>query len=137
MPTSEQAALLIGAVDSLTKSVDTLAANDAIRDRDIKRGNRRDKWLAVSVTLDIILSVIVLFLGSGVLGNQDRLDQVQATQQADTAINGSALCAFIGIFIQLEPNLQKSPNYTDQQKANQAAFFGTMHKTSDTLRCTQ
>lgn len=149
MPTSEQARELIAALNQAQESIESLSQRVGEEENTSKllrqmyeQEHARNRKYNFVVAFDILLSVAFFILAGFIGHNQNSIENVQdtqqktqTTQQIDAAINRDALCAFSGIFLQLEPNLAKSPNYSEDQKKNQVFFYKVMHKIDQDLHC--
>lgn len=85
--------------------------------------------------LDLTLTVLVALGLAGLGHNQDRINELQSEVSADTARNQRAQCAIIALFSQYESRTTKSPNYSEEEKAQQAKAYATLRQIGADLGC--
>lgn len=135
MPTSEQAAKLAAAVETLGEEVHTLHQQIRTQDAVIKRQKWFIRLISGSLAADVLLSFFVIWTGIGVVNNQDEINTLQEDLTAQTELNRTSQCAVMGLFFQSEQNIAANPNRTQQQKDDAAAFFVQMHDIAEQLGC--
>ncbi len=94
---------LIQMAVELTGEVEALAVDSGQQFTSLARTARKNRvmiWsLAVSMILDVIITVVLGVVGSGVINNSRRLDQVtKQISQDNTDARRRALCPLYGIF---------------------------------------
>lgn len=82
-----------------------------------------------------ILTVAVGLVVLGVERNQDRIDELQRVQTAETDRNRQGQCAVNALFLQFEPRTITNPGYTEDQRRQQIAAYATLKQISADLGC--
>lgn len=121
------------AVRELNDSVIGLAG---VVTEDRTSSQRRDKWLAISVALDVILSFALLFAGYLIDSNQNDISEIQHTQQELTELNRSNQCAMVQMFLSYSSSTQRSTVLTEEEKQQRLQGYAIIQKIHDDLKCT-
>lgn len=121
------------AVRELNGSVISLA--DVVTE-DRTSSKRRDKWLAISVALDVILSLALVFVGYFIDSNQNEISKIQHTQQVLTERNRDNQCAMVSMFLTYSSATQKSTTLTEDEKQQRLQGYAIIQKIHDDLKCT-
>jgi hypothetical protein len=125
----------IEAVGKLGASVDELAQRANVNRDNIKRGEVRDRWLAASVALDIILSLALIFAGYFIDSNQNEIGKIQQSQQELTEVNRSNQCAMVNMFLSYSTTVQRSTTLTEEEKNQRLQAYAVIQKIHDDLKC--
>lgn len=100
---------------------------------------RRTKNTARVALFGLILDItLTVFVGWGLVGvnhDQTRINELQASVQAEADHSRLAQCAIITLFLQFEPKSLANPNYTAEQRALQVQAYQTLRQIGDNLGC--
>ncbi len=99
------------------------------------RNNRRLIWLvAIGFVLDVILTIAMAFVVSGVSSNNSRIDQVNSRlNEEQTVQRAKGLCPMYKLFIDSEKFTP--PNQTPDQAKARSEAFKIIHQSYDALNC--
>jgi hypothetical protein len=122
----------VDAVRELNGSVNGLAVVVA---EDRTSSQRRDKWLAVSVILDVILSLALMIAGYFIDSNQNEISSIQHSQQELTELNRTNQCAMVKMFLSYSSTTQRSTTLSEEEKQQRLQGYAVIQKIHDDLKC--
>lgn len=101
---SDRLGRLISLATALNAEIEVLARDSGTQFVSLARTTRRNRlmiWgLAAGGLLDVLLTVVMAFVGSGVIRNNDRIDKLTSDLQAQqTESRRRALCPLYGVFL--------------------------------------
>ncbi|MEU2106510.1 hypothetical protein [Nocardia sp. NPDC019255] len=131
----DRATELATTLQATEQAVRELSQQVGINEVAVRRAKFAAKAALVGIVLDSILTVLVGLGLFGVDHNQDRINDLQTTQQVETQRNKAAMCAFITLFLQFEPRTTTNPAYSEQQRAQQIQAYGTLRQIGLDLGC--
>lgn len=67
--------------------------------------------------------------------NQDRIEDLQQTQQVQTDRTRTAQCAVNALLLQFEPRTLSNPAYTEEQRQEQMRVYDTLRHINRDLGC--
>lgn len=128
---------LTHALTQTHETLEDLADRVEVQQGTLRRVRRTTALTIIGLILDISLTVLVGWGLNGVNDNQDRINQLTVALKTETDRNRSGQCAVVSLFLSLQPQVQKNPAYTPDQRATQQTAFTTLAQIGRTLECPQ
>lgn len=132
MPGAEAEALR-QAVSDLAVGVDNLAGKLELQENEVKKSKRKTFWLAVSVVLDVILSVVLFVFQNRITDNQEEIRALQSEQEISSSVNRHSQCAFMELFFPSEQASKNSPSKTQEERDAASEAYLKIHDIYDNL----
>jgi hypothetical protein len=119
----------------LGESVDTLAQSLIETKEEQSRQKRNTRWLAVSIALDIVLSIAIAIGGYLIDQSQNQISAIQEAQIAEIELNRSNQCALTNMLLRFESASTTSPTVAEEEKQRRIDAYEDLHKIHADLRC--
>jgi len=142
MPTSEQAARILAALEESNRRLDSVTDTVEVQDSTLHQLESMveslrvmSRRIIVGLALGILLIVAALTGGYLLYDTQQQTNHIQAVQQAQTAKTRTNQCALINLFLNLEQGATTNPALSERDRAERKSSYVEIHRIHDDLEC--